>query len=47
MFRDAGGVGLAQLERLPELISRKRDIFDWYLPRARQCCGHHPHSEGA
>jgi perosamine synthetase len=23
-------LGLAQLERLPELISRKREIFDWY-----------------
>jgi perosamine synthetase len=23
-------LGLAQLERLPELIARKRDIFDWY-----------------
>jgi perosamine synthetase len=23
-------LGMAQLERLPELISRKREIFDWY-----------------
>src|SRR5258708_39652832 len=23
-------LGLAQLERLPELIGRKREIFDWY-----------------
>jgi perosamine synthetase len=31
-------LGLAQLERLPELIERKRAIFDWY----RQALGNLP-----
>jgi perosamine synthetase len=40
-------LGLAQLERLPELISRKREIFDWYRRALGNAAGITLNSEAA
>ncbi len=32
-------LGLAQIERIDELVARKREIFDWYRMALGDCCG--------